>query len=121
MKKNGYLAILVSISGAVNIALNIYFVPRYGYQAAAITTLVSYFIFMLCSIFTAIYILKLPPLPLGRIVKYIVLLTSVIGINYAFGAPNQGMHFGWISFKILLFASLALALFYNKIGLFLKK
>ena len=120
-KKNGYLAIIILASGIINIFLNGYFIPIYGFQAAAYTTLASYFIMMLFSIVVTTYILKLPALPLGRIIKYIVLLGGIVAINYIFGQPNIGMHFGWIAFKMLLFIALGLLLFYNKIGLLLNK
>ena len=117
-KKNGYLAAIVLLSGIINIYLNLYFIPIYGYQAAAYTTLFSYFMMMLFSIIVTTYILKLPSLPLGRITKYIVLLASVISINYIFGQPNLGLNFGWIIFKLLLFSIFGCILFYNKIGIF---
>jgi O-antigen/teichoic acid export membrane protein len=120
-KKNSYLVLVILTSGIVNILLNWYFigVKGYTYQAAAYTTLVSYFIMMLFSLFVTKYILKLPPLPLGRILKYIVLLGIIITINYTFGEPNVGLHIGWIIFKGLLFVILSLLLFYNKLGLLL--
>jgi O-antigen/teichoic acid export membrane protein len=119
-KKNIYLAMIILTSGIINIFLNRHYIGIYGYQAAAYTTLLSYFVMMVLSIIVTTFILKLPPLPLGRIIKYIVLLGAVVGINYIVGEPNIGMHIGWIAFKMLLFAILGLVLFYNKIGLLLK-
>lgn len=121
IKKNSYLAAIVLASGLVNIFLNWYFmkIKGYGYQAAAYTTLVSYIIMMIFSIFVTKYILKLPSLALGRILKYIVLLGIIIGINYTLGEPNVGLHIGWILFKGGLFISLSLLLFYDKLGLLL--
>ena len=116
-KKNGYLALIVLLSGVINIYLNVQFIPIYGYKAAAYTTLFSYFVMMLLSIFVTTIILKLPSLPLGRITKYIVLLASIISINYIFGRPNLGLDFGWIGFKLLLFSIFGGILFYNKIGI----
>jgi O-antigen/teichoic acid export membrane protein len=121
IKKNSYLATIVLVSGLVNILLNLYFIKLkgYTYQAAAYTTLVSYIVMMLLSIFVTKYILKLPPLPLVRILKYIVLLGIIIAINYTLGEPNVGLHIGWILFKGGLFVILGLFLFYNKLGLLL--
>ena len=118
-KQNTYLAMIVLLSGVLNIYLNVYFIPLYGYQAAAYTTLFSYFVMMVLSIFVTSYFLKLPPLPLGRITKYIVLLASVISINYIFGQPNIGLDLGWIVLKLLLFSILGAILFFNKIGIIL--
>ncbi len=118
IKKNGYLALIILISGIFNIILNAWLIPYFDndYKIAAYTTLASYFLMMVLSIIMTTYILKLPPLPLGRILKYIVLLGGVVALNYVFGAPNVGMHVGWIFFKGGLFVLLALALYYNKIG-----
>ena len=43
-KKNYYVPIGTTIAAALNIVLNIIFIPRYGYQAAAVTTLISYIV-----------------------------------------------------------------------------
>lgn len=117
LKKNGYLAGLILFCGVVNIIMNAHYIPLYGYQAAAYTTLASYGLMMVLSIGLTTYILKLPPLPLGRILKYIVLLGGIVAINYGLGQPNVGMHLGWICFKGGLFLLLALVLYYNKIGI----
>ena len=50
MKKKSWMIALFSLIGAVlNIILNIVFVPIFGYKAAAVTTIVSYFIVILSS------------------------------------------------------------------------
>jgi O-antigen/teichoic acid export membrane protein len=121
IKKNTYLSSVIMASVVINIILNLLLVPQYGYQAAAYTTLASYVVMMILSIFVTTYILKLPPLPLGRILKYIVFLAIVIAFNYLLGEPNKGLHIGWMLYKGMLFIILALALFYNKIGLFFNK
>jgi len=41
-KKTGYITFAIVASGLLNLFLNFLFVPRYGYFAAAITTLISY-------------------------------------------------------------------------------
>ena len=46
LKRNLYLTVIILIAGALNIGLNYYYIPQYGYAAAAYTTLVAYF-FML--------------------------------------------------------------------------
>lgn len=118
-KKNIYLAIIVLISGLINILLNSYYIPIYGYQAAAYTTLVSYFLMMMMSLGITTYILKLPPLPLGRILKYIVFLAAIIALNYTLGEPNIGLDWKYILFKLFLFGTLAILLFYDKISFLL--
>ncbi len=121
IKKNIYLSIIILASGLLNVFLNMYFIPLYGYQAAAYTTLFSYIIMMFLSVITTTYILKLPTLPLGNILKYIAFLAIMVTLNYTFGRPNEGLHFGWILYKMCLFGLLGVALFYNKIGLIFNK
>lgn len=41
-KKTGYITFAIVTSGLLNLFLNFLFIPRYGYLAAAITTLISY-------------------------------------------------------------------------------
>lgn len=43
-KKTKYISIGTTIAAAVNVILNFIFIPRYGYFAAAITTVVSFFV-----------------------------------------------------------------------------
>lgn len=43
-KKTPYITVNTIIAAASNIVLNFIFIPRYGYIAAAYTTLASYFI-----------------------------------------------------------------------------
>ena len=120
-KKNHWLAIIIIISGILNVMLNIYFINRYGYKAAAYTTMASYFVMMLLSILLTSFVLKLPPLPLVRILKYIVLLAFIISLNYIFGAPDIGLSLFWIFYKMALFGFLGAVLFYNKLGIFFNK
>lgn len=122
MKKNIYLSGVIMASVILNIILNVWLIPIYkDYQIAAYTTLISYIFMMVLSIIVTTYILKLPPLPLGKFLKYIVFLAIVLAFNYLLGAPNTGLHIGWMMYKGILFLVLALALFYNKIGLILNK
>lgn len=121
-KKNIYLSGIIMASVVLNVILNIWLIPMYNdYKIAAYTTLISYIFMMILSIIVTTYILKLPPLPLGKFIKYIVLLAIIVALNYLFGAPNTGLHIGWMMYKGILFLVLVLALFYNKIGLILNK
>ena len=121
IKRTGYLSIIMILAGVINIGLNVYFIPEYGYQAAAYTTLVSYLLMMLLSIAVTTYILKLPPPPMGEILKYLVFWAVVVALQYRFGAPEVGLDWRWMLFKGGLFVLLAVLLFYNKIGLLLNR
>lgn len=41
-KKTGYLMAVIVVAGLANVGLNLLFIPKYGYMAAAITTLIGY-------------------------------------------------------------------------------
>ncbi len=46
-KKNGYIAMGTAAAAVANILMNMIFIPLFGYQAAATTTMVSYFLLFL--------------------------------------------------------------------------
>ena len=59
LKKNNFIAIGTVLSAAMNIILNIIFIPKYGYIAAAITTAISYFfLFVFHTIITNLILKK---------------------------------------------------------------
>jgi len=124
-KQTIYISSIILLSGMLNIVLNVYFIDYFGpdssAQVAAWTTFISYFIMMLLSILVTTFVLKLPPLPLGQMLKHMLFLSGIMAINYIWGAPSTGLHIGWMAFKAVLFLGLALLLFYNKIYLFLDK
>ncbi len=102
-KKTNVIMLLVAAAGLANIALNLFFVPRYGYMAAALTTLVCY-----AALFLAIMLIslkhftwKFPLLTLARS-GGAALATAMIILSF-FSFSN--------SFSALdLFLSLALAM-----------
>lgn len=49
-KKTKYVMYPAAIAAIFNIILNMFFIPKYGYMAAAYTTLVSYIIWAMCQI-----------------------------------------------------------------------
>lgn len=117
VKRNTYLSVIVISIGIINVVLNAYLIPLYDYKVAAYTTLFSYFLMVVFSILITVYVLKLPPLPLGRILKYVVLLGIVLAIYYLLGQPHLGLDPLQIVFKGSLWIVLGMALFYNKIAL----
>jgi len=52
-KKTGYITFTIVTSGLLNLFLNFLFIPRYGYFAAAITTLISYAFLFVVVIFVS--------------------------------------------------------------------
>jgi len=52
-EKSGYFAVLLSIAAFLNVGLNFYFVPRYGFVGAAITTLISSLVYFLLTYYVS--------------------------------------------------------------------
>ncbi|MCR5773744.1 MAG: oligosaccharide flippase family protein [Lachnospiraceae bacterium] len=57
-RKPVLVAVNSCVAAAVNIILNYYFINRYGYIAAAYTTLAGYFILMILHYLTSVHVLK---------------------------------------------------------------
>ncbi|HAJ34026.1 MAG TPA: hypothetical protein DCK79_11885 [Candidatus Atribacteria bacterium] len=57
-KKTGLISLATLFAGGINIGLNYWLIPIYGYVAAAYTTLVSYFLLFLFHFLNVKYILK---------------------------------------------------------------
>jgi len=120
VKKNSYLAGIMIFVSVLNVLLNLWFIPRYGYQAAAYTTMASYFVMLIVAVYITTVVLKLSPPPLGQILKYLVLLALVIALYYWLGKPFVGLDWGSMAFKSVLLALFAGLLFYNQIKLLRK-
>lgn len=97
-KKTIFITIAIVASGLLNLFLNFLFIPRYGYFAAAITTLISYafLLFLMIMLSRRIFIWKFPLKSLvkvtcgsaimGIIVYYVGnSLTSLVLVNLISG------------------------------------
>jgi len=81
-KKTLNLAIFSIIAGMLNIVLNYYCLPIYGYEVAAVTTLISY-IFLFALHYTYVtFILKDMTLPITRILGPFLILTVFIFLYF---------------------------------------
>lgn len=58
LKRTGYVSLGTMFAAALNLVLNIVFIPKYGYIAAAYTTLVSYIALMFIHYFINRFIMK---------------------------------------------------------------
>lgn len=58
-KKTRLIATGTILSAAINVVLNIIYIPKYGYMAAAITTMISYFFLFVFHYIITHYILKI--------------------------------------------------------------
>lgn len=80
IKKTLYSSLVLILSGILNIALNVIFVPQYGFIAAAYTTTVSYFFLFIMTWFIVKFILKQELTPLWVIWKPTIILFCFLAI-----------------------------------------
>ncbi len=85
-KKTFLIAANSVVAALVNIGLNAYFIPRFGYISAAYTTLAGYFILMVLHFLTVRFIMKEELYPDG-FYFLIISVTCAVGILTAFAYP----------------------------------
>lgn len=114
MKKTIFTSAVVLTAGMTNILLNAIFIPKYGYIAAAYTTVASYFIMFLMAWIMAKFILKERITPLWIIWKptlimfsFIILSSLIMRLN-----PNAILFFGIKLLMLVMFSSIV---FYEEI------
>ena len=112
------ISILTIISAVINAVLNLIFIPRYGYMAAAWTTLASYMALLIMVWITCRYIYKIKEIPEKAIADKLVFGAIIIA---AAGYLNRN-GFAWEMMipKIVLFGAVALWLFRNQWNRFVK-
>lgn len=85
-KRSAYFLIPTGIGMLVNLVLNILFIPKYGMQAAAITTLIGYFAMMLITYIIANRYYNCPyhfKKIVGLLIISYIILSVVIPLNIA--------------------------------------
>lgn len=109
-KKNIYLSLVVLSAGSINIGLNVIFIPRYGYVAAAYTTAASYLVMALLGWVVSKVILKLYTTPLYLVVKPLIILVPFVvayhllvafSLNIFLGVLLKAVLFGIFSFVLI--------------------
>lgn len=81
-KKVKYFYYSFAVSAILNFVLNIYFIPKYGYQAAAYTTLVSYGFMLFCTYIICKKIVKVRVPAVIRFLDYLIIILLVLVVNY---------------------------------------
>lgn len=86
-KKNIYLTLSVGIPALINIILNYFLIPRFGYSSAAYATTISYIVMSAFSWFVLKHLVKIHAIPLGKIYIHVIkiipfLLTYFLYIKY---------------------------------------
>ena len=94
-KKTGYITFSIVASGLLNLFLNFLFVPRYGYFAAAVTTLVSYafLLFLMIILSRRFFVWKFP---LKSLIK-VTCASTIMGI-VVYYVGNCLFHFTLLNF-----------------------
>lgn len=106
-KQTIYMSLIVIISGVLNIFLNAWAIPRYGFVAGAYTTVASYFVMFLTAWLVAVFGMKGDVFPIRNFLlpgfKFFLFLLGC----YVLGKFDLNI---WtrIPFKMILFASFAL-------------
>jgi O-antigen/teichoic acid export membrane protein len=85
-KKTGLISFNTFLAGFVNIGLNYLFIPKYGYMAAAWTTLVSYVLLFVLHYCNSKYILKENVIGLKNISKSFATFGIFLTVYYTFVA-----------------------------------
>jgi O-antigen/teichoic acid export membrane protein len=114
-KINIYLTVIFLLVAFLNMYLNILYIPIYGYEAAAYTTLVSYAVLAFLAWLLNDFWLKMPALPLLKIVFSLVPLILVSILFYWLGWEKIGMDITVIAFKMLIFCIFGMFLFWELI------
>lgn len=114
LKKNWDLSVIMIVTTIINVILNFQFIPKYGYTAAAYTTLCSYIImYLLCRW----YVTKKLLLPV-LVRSQLLLQASCVVIMCIVTLYFCSMPFAWSNFfiKSILLSACLLAIFYSKIS-----
>lgn len=118
-KKTVFSSIVALTAGISNIILNAIYIPKYGYIAAAYTTVVSYFIMFILAWIVAKFILKQRVTPLWMIWKPTLIMFGFIAAAYFLG--DLGLNnILFIFIKLMLLALFSIIVFYREISAVLR-
>ena len=119
-KKVKYFYYSFAVSAMVNFVLNLIYIPKYGYQAAAYTTLISYAFMLICTYIICKKILKVQVPAVIRFIDYLLIIAAVLLVNY-FATENISNWFLQVFVKGSFYITVLLYLWRNIIKRFLIK
>ena len=115
-KRTELISIATLLAGALNIALNAHFIPQYGYQAAAYTTVASFMALLALHYANARLILKEDVLRFRRLLPGLLTTTLItLSASYLYGA-RETLSASLRYSAILSLIALALFMFYQPKG-----
>lgn len=112
-KKTVFISIVTLIAGILNIVLNAIFIPRYGYIAAAYTTVASYFILFLLAWIVAKFILEQRVTPLWMVWKPTLIMFCFIAFVYFLNVLNMNAILFFI-IKLMVLVLFGIVIFYKE-------
>lgn len=107
MKKTGYIAISTVVSGGINILLNFIFIPKYGYIAAAYTTLITYTLNFTFHLIVSRKITDEWPFSLLVMISNILMVSASAILAYS---TTQMFAFRWSLIVVILLISMVFVL-----------
>jgi len=114
-KKKTIFASIITLTGGIsNIILNAIFLPKYGYIAAAYTTVFSYFIMFLLALLVDKVVLKQRITPLWLIWKPTLIMFGFIAFAYFLNTLGLNAIL-FIFIKLMLLGLFSLIVFYKEI------
>ncbi|MFC1505056.1 lipopolysaccharide biosynthesis protein [Thermodesulfobacteriota bacterium] len=89
-KRTNYVMYLTLIAGIINIVLNVIFIPKYGYFAAAYTTLLSYLLFAILMIIISRKYLKwkFPMITLAKVIVSSFIMSLAVSMTLRLNIAN---------------------------------
>lgn len=112
-KRTTYLSIVVLVGGILNIILNALFIPRYGYIAAAYTTLASYFILFLLAWVVARMVFSQGITPLRMIWDPTIIMFLFIAFAYYLNELNLNVVL-FLIIKLTILIVFGIAVFWRE-------
>lgn len=113
--KKTYITAATTLSaGVLNIVLNAVFIPKYGYIAAAFTTLVSYVYLYIIEMIISKYVLKYHIYPPGKLKVEFLILGGVVLLYYFLFSAKADFSFLDLFLKIVLIVVVSIILFWRQ-------
>ncbi len=101
-KKTGFFSLITIIVGGINIGLNYWLIPIYGYKIAALTTVFSYVLLFLFHFLNARFFLRKKVVPLSIFIGDFILLIFCITLTVVFISELENLMLK-VGIKVILF------------------
>ena len=121
-QKKTYIAAIVVLSGGfLNVLLNYYYIPKYGFIAAAYTTSVSYFYLACASFLASKYLVKTHVVNPIAFLKHLIIMIIIVVLYNLYFATQTEYFFTNIILKALLLISATGILYLSYLNQFISK